>query len=55
MKIQTCSSFFPGYSNGQLLTKLMATIEGVCRSRLLFDYEEVPDSLISRDVSVCIL
>ena len=52
--IRVCVCLFTGYSNGQLLAKLTATVEGICRSRLLFDYEEVPDSLISQDVSVSI-
>ena len=41
-----------GFYNGQLLVTLSATIEGFCRSHLLFDYEEVPDPLAAHDVMV---
>ncbi len=43
-----------GFSNGQLLTTLNATVHGMVRSQLLFDYEEVPDPLIRDDVNVSV-
>ena len=44
--------FLVGFQNGQLLTRISATVEGFCNSRLVFDYEEVPDPLVSRDINV---
>ena len=41
-----------GFHNGQLLARLSASIEGQLKARLVFDHEEIPDTLISNDVSV---
>ncbi len=38
--------------NGQLLTSLTASIHGILKSQLLFDYDEVPDPLIKEDINV---
>ena len=49
----TCSFLVvAGFNNGQVLATLNSTVQGWCKSHLLFDYDEVPDPLINQDIAV---